>query len=153
MYSIEAKIKNKERSIQKAMGKIKSIEQQLIGLEEIRLFCSINKKEVLKNEYRTIKCDSNIYKNWRFWPSSVGGENANGGITYITLFSKMNYYSDRGEIEVSLSRDNLLFFEECYQQMRENLNRELVEMKRKLNLMFEEYGKLTYDFRCKVNTQ
>ncbi|MBR0148788.1 MAG: hypothetical protein IJM23_06270 [Lachnospiraceae bacterium] len=149
MQKIETKIKNKERSIERARKKIKSIECKMKGLEEARMFCAINKDDTIENGRYTSKIDLDTYRYCDSWPVSVGGKNENGSITFFS-FSERCYYPDKDEFEVSINRRDLFTINEYYPQMYESFDTRLQEEKRKLGRSYEEYGKLVYDFKMEM---
>ena len=108
MSKIETRIKNKEHAISNTIEQVKTAEQQMIGLEEVRLLFSINKNDVLKNGCCNIKCDLDIYKKWKFWPRSIGGDNEKG-FAWAAFFHEDCHFKDEKEMEVSLSKEKLFF--------------------------------------------
>jgi hypothetical protein len=149
MRKIDTRIKNKEQTILKTIDKVKTLEQQMKGLEEARLFCSINRKDVLRNGRCNIRCDLDIYKYWNFCPDRIGGDNENG-VSWAVLFPDVGYFTDENETVVCLSKERLLFFEKYYQQMCERLFAEIEIVKRKLNSLYAEYGRLIYSYKTGI---
>lgn len=127
----------------KAMG----IEAKLIGLEEARLFCDYHKNDILNNRNSEIKCILNTYKNFSSWPKCVGGILGRGRFKYIALIDQYYYHIDANEVDIRINKESIELFNQCYMQMRDKLYNELKVVRTKLKVLYEDYGKMNFEFR------
>ena len=145
MDKIETRIKRKENSIRKAWAQVRSIQQQLSGLEEARIFCDEYKKDVTTRHVGRYRIDTGRYRYWDTWMSIILEDTRGGGFRYMSLFSGLIYSVDTDEIEMNMHSDHLEFFEKCYPQMLERLISDLEAARSKLSMRYEEYGRLVYE--------
>ena len=143
----ETMIKIKENSIRRTMEKIATLKLQIVGLEEFRMFCNENRYVALENRCPIIIFNSGKYKNFDYWPNSVGGHKKREGYSNSAVIMDYYYYADYNKTVAVVNKKAIVIIDDYYHEMIDNLKAALEKEEKKLSRLYEEYGRLIYEFK------